>query len=137
MLLDAGPLYALLDGNDGKHGAAVALLEELEGLNAEVGCAYPAALEAHRLMLTRERVTVDHAHGLIVDALEVFPPVMPTLEDADAALKALERFHDQKISLADATIAAMAKRERKQVVTFDQRQRHFELMGAEVYRGGA
>lgn len=137
MLLDTGPLYAVLDGRDGKHGAAVALLEELEGLDAEVSCAYPAALEAHRLMLVRERVTFDHAHGLILDALEVFTPVLPTAADADAAREALARYRDQKISLTDATIAAMARRERKQVLTFDEKQRHFELMGAEVYRGGA
>ncbi len=135
MLLDTGPLYALLDSRDGKHGAAVTILKELEGANAEVSCAYPAALETHRLMLNRERVTVDYAHALIADALEVFPPVLATPEDVDEALESLTRYRDQKITLADATIAAMSRRERQLVVTFDERQRHFQLMGAALYAG--
>ncbi len=135
VLLDTGPLYALLDSGDGKHPAAVKLFEELEALGAEISCAYPAALEAHRLMLTRQRVTVEHAHALICDALEVFGVVVPTLEDAEMAQSNLKRFNDQKITLTDATIAAMARRKRNQIVTFDKKQRHFELMGATVYEG--
>lgn len=133
VLLDTGPLFALLYNRDGKHSAAVAALEELEDANAEVSCAYPAALETHRLMLTREVVTVSHAHALINDALDIFTLTMPTLEDATEAAKNLKRFSDQKITLTDATIAAMARRERQVVFTFDERQRHFQLMGAAVY----
>ena len=133
MVLDTGPLYALLDDRDGQHSAAVALLDQLEQQNADITCAYPAALETHRLMLTRERVTVEHAHALIADALEIFTPELPTLEDVDAALGSLRSFADQKISLTDATIAAIALRLRAAVLTFDQKARHFELMGAEVY----
>lgn len=130
ILMDTGPLFALLYSRDGKHGAAVAILEELEDVNAEISCAYPAALEAHRLMLTREVVTVAHAHALIADALEIFPPTMPTREDVDEALESLRRYSDQKITLTDATLAAMARREGRLVFTFDERQRHFQLMGA-------
>lgn len=109
----------------------------LELMHAEITCAYPAALEAHRLILTRERVTVNHAHALIREVLEAFAPVMPTREDADAAQESLRRFSDQKITLTDATIAAMARRERRQVFTHDERQRHFQLMGAQVFDGRA
>ena len=113
----------------------MALLEELEAVDAVVTLAYPAALEAHRLLVTREQVSVSRPHGLIVDALEVFSTVMPTLEDADAASESLRRYRDQKITLTDATVAAMSKREGMVVVTFDEKQRHFELMGAQVYTG--
>lgn len=135
VLMDTGPLYGLLDDKDGKHTPAVAALEELEAANAEIVCAYPAALEAHRLMVNRKRVTVEHAHALIADALDIFAPVMPTREDADEALDSLKRYSDQKITLADATIAAMARRERRLVLTFDEKQRHFQLMGATLYSG--
>lgn len=130
--MDTGPLFALLDRRDSKNGAATAILEELEAANADVVCAYPAALETHRLMLTRG-VGVSQAHALITDALEVFTPVLPTVEDMGAALGFLRRYADQKITLTDATVAAIAKRERRAVLTFDEKQRHFQLMGATVY----
>lgn len=133
VLLDTGPLYALLEDRDGKHGAAVALLETLETEGAEVALAYPAALEAHRLMLTRERVSVSRPHRLITGALEVFSVELPTRDDVIAAQRNLQRYDDQKISLTDATIAAMSQREKMVVATFDEKQRHFELMGASVY----
>ena len=96
--------------------------------------AYPAALEAHRLMLVHPQITTGRAHELIGDALDVFSTLVPTLEDADAALADLRRFDDQKISLTDATIAAMSRREGRVVATFDEKQRHFELMKASVYK---
>ena len=131
--MDTGPLFALLNRRDSKNVVAMRILETLENENAEVSCAYPAALETHRLMLTRG-VSVTQAHALITDALEVFTPVLPTAEDVDEALGNLRRYNDQKISLADATIAAISRRERQVVLTFDEKQRHFELMGAEVYK---
>ena len=131
--MDTGPLFALLFTRDGKHRAAVALLERLEAADAEVTLAYPAALEAHRLMLVHPQISTGRAHELIEDALEVFSVMLPTHEDVDAAREDLRRYDDQKISLTDATIAAMSRREKMVVATFDEKQRHFELMGASVY----
>ncbi len=135
VLMDTGPLFALLFTRDGKHQKAVALLEELETANAEVTLAYPAALEAHRLMLVHPQITTGRAHELIGDALDVFNAALPTHEDVDAAMANLRRYDDQKISLTDATIAAMSRREKMSVATFDEKQRHFELMKAAVYGG--
>lgn len=135
VLLDTGPLYALLYERDRKHDLTVEVLAELEAADTEVLCAYPAALEAHKLALNRGRFTVDHVHDLIVEALEVFETTMPTPEDRADALQNLKRYRDQKITLTDATIAAMAKRAGMTVLTFDQDQRHFQLLGAAVYGG--
>lgn len=51
-------------------------------------------------------------------------------EEVAAALALLERFADQKLTLADATIASMAARAGARVMTFDTR--HFALMGASI-----
>lgn len=133
VLMDTGPLFALLFTRDGKHQRAVVLLEELETEGAEVTLAYPAALEAHRLLLVHPQITTGRAHELIEDALEVFSVELPIRDDVDGARADLQRYDDQKISLTDATIAAMSRRERMVVATFDEKQRHFELMGASVY----
>jgi len=56
---------------------------------------------------------------------------MPQDVDKQAALAILGRYPDQKITLTDATIAAMASREGAAVLTFDRH--HFGLMGVDVY----
>jgi predicted nucleic acid-binding protein len=62
---------------------------------------------------------------------------MPQDADKQAALATLERYPDQKITLADATIAAMASREGAAVLTFDRHHKaspdHLGLMGVDVY----
>ena len=136
ILLDTGPLYALLDARDQHYANAVSTLERLDEMRAEVLCAYPAALETHRLMLTRSRVDVSRTHELIIEVSGEFPFVMATDEDGQRALRFLLRYDDQKISLTDATIAAMSIRLKASVMTFDRRQGHFRLMGANVLEVG-
>ena len=131
MLLDTGPIYGLWDAKDQWHTPANALFERLDDELADIIAPYPALLEAHRLLLSRGRVAVPHLHALIEDAFTSFAVIYPLEVDADAARQSLKRYNDQKISLTDATIAAMTVREGMQVATFDQR--HFGLMGATVY----
>ncbi len=131
VLLDTGPIYGLLDDRDQWFARAGKLFEKLEDEGAEVIAAYPAMLEAHRILLTRGRVSVQHIHALLEDAFEIFGVMYPLEADTDAARALLKRFNDQRISLTDATIAAMSVREGMRVATFDAR--HFGLMGATVY----
>lgn len=135
VLLDTGPVYGLLDSKDQWYGSASKLFEQLEDEDADIIAAYPALLEAHRLLLSRARVPVPHIHALIEDAFEIFGVLYPIEADGDIARASLRRFNDQKISLTDATVAAMAIREGAFVATFDTR--HFGLMGAAVYAGSA
>jgi predicted nucleic acid-binding protein len=130
--MDIGPLFALLHSHDRRHEATVAIFEELENADADISCAYPAALETHWLILKKGAVPVAHAHALISDILEIFPPTMPTEEDVDEAVQNLKRYSDHKITLTDATLAAMARREGRLMFTFDDRRGHFQLMGASV-----
>lgn len=129
VLLDTGPVYGLLDPRDQYHAEARALFGHLQAEAVPVRIAYPALLETHRLMLSRG--DIPRSHGRILAVKSRSPVSYPVAADGDAAYGALERFSDQRITLTDATIAAMAVRLGLQVMTFDRR--HFGLMGAEVY----
>lgn len=131
VILDTGPIYSLLDSKDQWHPQAVQLFEHFEQKGIDVVATYPALLETHRLLLARETVSGPHVHALIEDAFEVFGVMYPLAADADKARTSLRRYNDQRISLTDATVVAMAVREGAQVATFDVR--YFELMGAEIY----
>ena len=129
VLLDTGPVYGLLDPHDQYHAEARVLFGRLTVEATPVRIAHPALLETHRLMLSRGDPA--RAHGRILAVKDRAPVSYPIAADGDAAYRTLERFDDQRISLTDATIAAMGVRLGLQVVTFDRR--HFGLMGAEVY----
>lgn len=131
VLLDTGPIYGLLDSRDQYHAEARALFSLLETEGVAVSVAYPALLEAHRLLLTRPGSSVERAYTRIFGVADLATVQYPLEVDGDSARITLERFSDQRISLTDATIAAMAVRLNLRAVTFDKR--HFGLMGAEVY----
>lgn len=132
--LDTGPLKGLLDPNDQEHHRAVAAFERLEADRVSIHCPYPAMLELHRLLMYRKPPRSDVVRQSL-QALEFvterFPAVHAIEADRQKAFATLERYPDQKITLADATIAAMASREGAAVLTFDQH--HFGLMGVPVY----
>jgi len=131
VILDTGPIYGLMDSKSHWHTQAAQLFGQLEREGVDVVAAYPALLETHRLLLSRETVSVPHVHALVDDIFEVFGVMYPVEADTDKARASLRRYNDQRISLTDATIAAMAVREGAQVATFGVR--HFGLMGAAVY----
>ena len=130
VLLDTGPIYGLLDARDQYHAEALGLFDRLEAEGTPVNAAYPALLEAHRLLLTRPGSGVERAYTRIFGVFDLAAVQYPVAADGNSARATLERFSDQRISLTDATIAAMAVRLNLQAVTFDRR--HFGLMGAEV-----
>ncbi|ADI15813.1 type II toxin-antitoxin system VapC family toxin [Truepera radiovictrix] len=111
------------------HAAARDLFGRLEADAVPVFLAYPALLETHRLMLSRGDAA--RARGRILTLKERAPVHYPGAADGEAALSSLKRFESQRISLTDATLAAMAVRLGLQVVTFDRQ--HSGLMGSEVY----
>lgn len=135
LYLDTGPLKGLLDPHDQAHNRSRELFKRATEARVHIHTPYPALLELHRLLMYRKPPRSDAAR-LATTALRrviaTYPAVYPTEADTQAALILLERFSDQKITLADATIASMAARSQAQVMTLDER--HFGLMGAEVFR---
>ena len=60
--MDTGPLYAILDKRDQWHAQAVSFFEKIEREGLEIVLPYPAALELHRLAITRKRLSVQTVH---------------------------------------------------------------------------
>lgn len=131
VLLDTGPIYALLDARDQYHTRAVELFKLIKTVNLVVNVAYPALLETHRLLLSRSGRDRDKAHRSITQFADLVILRYPNETDGLTALTSLERYNDQHISLTDATIAAMSRRLKLRVATFDQR--HFSVMEADVF----
>lgn len=131
VLLDTGPIYALLDSRDQYHARALRIFSGLAAEERPISAAFPALLEAHRLMLSRAGRNVGKAHRSFNALFDSVAVRYPTEEDGKSARTILENFDDQRISFTDATIAAMSIRLRLWTVTFDVR--HFGLMGANVF----
>ncbi len=131
MFIDTTPLYAFLTPRDQAHERARVAFRQLGVDRLEPVIPYPAVLELHRLLVTRKPASPKRAHGLLEEVLGTFNYELPTREDVKEARETLRRYPDQRLTMTDATIAAMAQREGVMVLTFDER--HFTLMGAGVY----
>ncbi len=129
--MDTTPLYSFLDPRDQAHERAKAAFRQLGVDRLEPVVPYPALLEMHRLLVTRKPAETARAHSLLEEVLGMFAYELPTREDVEAARATLRRYPDQRLTMTDGTIAAMAQREGVRVLTFDAR--HFKLMGAAVY----
>ncbi len=88
--------------------------------------------ELHQLIVQRKPRDPSFALRAVTKIIKAYPLVFHGEKDIQAALELLTQYQDQTITLADAVLASMAKRNKAQVITFDDR--HFGLMGAEVYQ---
>lgn len=131
LYVDTTPLYALVEARDQAHRQAFEALKRATAAGLTILCPYPVALELHRLLISRKPSQPERSHRSVAAVLSRYPAVMPQDVDKQAALAILGRYPDQKITLTDATIAAMASREGAAVLTFDRH--HFGLMGVDVY----
>ena len=105
VLVDAGPLVALLDRADSKHADCVATLKTLR---APLLTVWPAFTEA--MYLLRESWPAQKAlwSRLETHALDLAP-----LEEADAPRmrELMEKYRDLPMDLADAALVRVAERE--------------------------
>jgi predicted nucleic acid-binding protein len=128
VLADSGPLYAVADEGDQHHQQALRQWQELDRVGVSVLVPYPILLEAHRLVLYR--LGTKAALAWLVEALDA-PLMNTTPEDYTQALAIMRSLADQPISLVDATVAALSRRLRLDVWTYDH---HFDVMRVGVWR---
>lgn len=124
VLVDAGPLVALLDRGDGAHEACV---EVLRGLRDPLISVWPAFTEAMYL-LGGSWI----AQKALLSRLETGALTLAALDDQDAPRirELMEKYRDQPMDLADAALVRVAEREDiTRIFTLDRR--HFS-----VYRPG-
>lgn len=128
VLADTGPLYAANDQADEHHRRALRELKKLALDRREVLIAYPVLLEAYSLLLFK--LGRGAALGWLAEVHSA-SFVNPIPQDYVRGFTTLRALADQRISLVDATIAALASRLELQVWTYDI---HFDVMRIPVWR---
>lgn len=120
VLVDAGPLVALIERTDRHHREAVATLKTLTGPLVTV---WPAFTEAMYLLGASDR-SQDALWGIMASGALDYAAV--GLADLPRLRELMRRYRDQPMDLADAALVHVAAREGiHRVFTFDRR--HFEV----------
>ena len=128
VLADTGPMYAANDEADEHHERALREMQDFARDRREVLIAYPILLEAYSLLLFR--LGRDAAWAWLAEVSTV-PFISPISEDYGRAFNTVRTLVDQRITLVDATLAALAARLQLEVWTYDH---HFDVMRVPVWR---
>lgn len=132
ILVDTGPLYAAAIASDQYHARAQEELTWINRTALPVFALYPIVAEAYSLIL--RRVTPPTAHAWVDDLLERVNLLNPTAEDYHEAVRLVQRYKDQGLSLFDALLAVVSDQLDVAVWTFDS---DFDMMRVTVWRGEA
>ncbi len=119
ILVDAGPLIALVEPTDRNHQRSVATLRTLK---APLLTVWPAFTEA--MYLVRESARSQDALWGMIEAGGVEDAAL-TPDDAPRMRELMRVYRDQPMDLADAALVHVAEREGlREIFTLDRR--HFE-----------
>jgi len=121
-------LMVRVDEGDAHHQRALRELRELARDRRVVLIAYPILLEAYSLLLFK--LGTNAASGWLAEVSDA-SFVNPTPEDYARASSTVRTLADQRITLVDATVAALATRMGLDVWTYDH---HFDVMRVPVWR---
>jgi predicted nucleic acid-binding protein len=124
VLVDAGPLVALIDAGDAHHGACV---DALRTIRDPLITVWPAVTEAMHLLGESRRGQRALWSRIETDALTLAPL---DAGDAPRMRELMEKYRDLPMDLADASLVRIAEREGlTRIFTLDRR--HFS-----IYRPG-
>jgi predicted nucleic acid-binding protein len=128
VLADTGPLYAANDETDVHHERALRELKNFSRDRREILIPYPILLEAYSLLLFK--LGTRAAFGWLAEVDDAsFVNLTP--EDYTRGFTTVRTLADQRISLVDATLGALAHRMELEVWTYDH---HFDVMRVPVWR---
>lgn len=116
VLIDSGPLVALLDRSDGHHEAIV---EEFQKIHDPLVSVWPVIVEAMYLLSFSWQ-----AQKALWEILETDTVALLALEQTDVPRmkKLMDKYRDLPMDLADAALVCVAEREGlRRVLTLDRR----------------
>ena len=116
MLVDAGPLIALIHGGDQHHERCVATFRNIE---TTLGTVWPVLTEAMYLLNFSWR-----AQEALWEMLDRSAVILLSLEEPDLLRmrELMKKYRDLPMDLADAALVAVAERERiRRIFTLDRR----------------
>lgn len=117
-VVDAGPLYAAADADDGDHAACLATLSR-----SDLRLVVPALVVAEATYFVGQRLG-HTAERRFLDGLAVLDVEGPSAEDFIRMAELVERYRDFPLGGTDASVVALAERlDAPLVVTLDRR--HF------------
>ena len=124
VLVDTGPLVAILSRNDAYHSVCV---EALRGMPGPLLSCWPVITEAAWLLRDTPRAIQQLLHGIDGRFLELLPLAG---EEAGSVAALMKRYEDITPQLADATLVHLAIREQIETIfTLDQRDFSIYRMG--------
>jgi predicted nucleic acid-binding protein len=116
ILVDAGPLVALVDRDDQQHGRCVAALE---GLREPLGTVWPPLVEAMYLLGDLPQAQDAVWEMLARGAVQLLPLA---LGDMPRIRELLRQYADRRMDLADAALVRVAEREGiRKIFTVDRK----------------
>ena len=105
ILVDAGPLVALVDADDQHHGACVAALKNIREPLATV---WPPLTEAMYLLSELPKAQEAIWEMLVRRGLRLLPL---GIDDAPRMRELMQKYADRRMDLADAALLTVAERE--------------------------
>lgn len=116
ILIDAGPMVALLSANDRHHASCRATLIRIDEPIATVWPAFTEAMYLLRGSLEAQGVLLDM---VMREAIEILPL---TVGDLLRMWELMKKYHDLPMDLADAALVRVAERENvRRIFTIDRR----------------
>ena len=126
VLVDAGPLFALIDSRDQYHHRAHQELDDIYDGGWGFAVAWTTVAETYSLLA--RRIGVLTAQEWLEDLIRDFMVLPVSPDDYLTAIEHLRRFPDQQFSLFDAIVYVLSRERGMPVWSFDH---HFDVMSAQ------